>query len=553
MEGVLVSAKKEGSNITTTVVTDDKGQYSFPADRLEPGKYTISIRAVGFVLDGPKAVEIPAGKDAKADIKLNKTRNVMTQLTNAEWLNSAPGTHQQKLFLNSCGSCHTLQRIFMSSHTADEWKQIFARMDGYANGSQPQRPQLLPAGARPNRDMVDPKVADYFATISMNSPDAQEFDIKTEPRPKGKATKVIITEYDVPRKEAMPHDVIVDANGNVWYSDFGSLYVGELDPKTGKVTDYALPALRKDRPTSTLDLEPDPNGNLWISMMYQRRRRQDRHQDQGGQRLSLSRRMGGTEHAHLDGVAELPPMSTARCGRTTRRRASNTGSISPPANGRIWAWPGPARQADQRLRHAGRQEQQRLHARIQRHQHRPAASQGQHRHHLADADRRLAAAPRPRRRAEPSVVRRICRQRHRACSTPKEAKIKEWVLPNKYDWPYDVVAGQERRGLDRLDVHRPGDAARHQERRDDPVSAAALDQHPARVRGRERPAQRCSGSAATTAPRSSRSSRRIEFATLSVTRRWPGLSRPSSLQLEHLSRPAEKCDHARNQCKKTTN
>ena len=99
MEGVLVSAKKEGTNITTTVVTDDKGQYSFPAGRLEPGKYSVSIRAVGYVLDGPKAVDVPDGKDAKADIKLNKTRNVTTQLTNAEWLNSAPGTHQR-----SCSS-----------------------------------------------------------------------------------------------------------------------------------------------------------------------------------------------------------------------------------------------------------------------------------------------------------------------------------------------------------------------------------------------------------------------------------------------------------------
>ena len=40
MEGVLVSAKKEGSTITTTVVTNDKGQFSFPAGRLEPGKYS---------------------------------------------------------------------------------------------------------------------------------------------------------------------------------------------------------------------------------------------------------------------------------------------------------------------------------------------------------------------------------------------------------------------------------------------------------------------------------------------------------------------------------
>ena len=212
-------------------------------------------------------------KDAKADLKLNVTRNVKAQLTNAEWLNSAHGSAKDKAFMNSCGSCHTLQRIFVSSHTADEWKQVFARMEGYAQGSQPQRPRLLPPGGRTNRDILDPKAAqataDYFASISLNGPDAQEFEIKTEARPKGRSTKAIITEYDLPRKDAMPHDVVLDAKGQVWYSDFGELMVGELDPKTGKVTDYKLPEFRKDRPHSTLDLELDPNGNLWVSMMYQ--------------------------------------------------------------------------------------------------------------------------------------------------------------------------------------------------------------------------------------------------------------------------------------------
>src|SRR6202165_2697804 len=41
MEGVLVSAKKDGSTVTTTVVSNEKGQFSFPADRLEPGHYNI--------------------------------------------------------------------------------------------------------------------------------------------------------------------------------------------------------------------------------------------------------------------------------------------------------------------------------------------------------------------------------------------------------------------------------------------------------------------------------------------------------------------------------
>src|SRR6266542_1812096 len=38
MEGVLVSAKRDGSTITTTVVSDAQGRYSFPNSRLEPGR-----------------------------------------------------------------------------------------------------------------------------------------------------------------------------------------------------------------------------------------------------------------------------------------------------------------------------------------------------------------------------------------------------------------------------------------------------------------------------------------------------------------------------------
>src|SRR5215212_8468908 len=64
MEGVLVSAKKAGSAVTVTVVSNEQGRYSFPADRLDPGSYTISIRAVGYKLDGPKSADVPAGAAA---------------------------------------------------------------------------------------------------------------------------------------------------------------------------------------------------------------------------------------------------------------------------------------------------------------------------------------------------------------------------------------------------------------------------------------------------------------------------------------------------------
>jgi len=40
MEGVVVSAKRDGSTISVSVVTDAQGRFAFPAARLEPGHYT---------------------------------------------------------------------------------------------------------------------------------------------------------------------------------------------------------------------------------------------------------------------------------------------------------------------------------------------------------------------------------------------------------------------------------------------------------------------------------------------------------------------------------
>ena len=96
MEGVVISASKDGSNITYSVVSDDKGRFSFPSAKLEPGHYTLAARAAGYELDGPKAADIAAGQAASADMKLKKTKNLPHQLTNAEWMLSVPGTEDQK-------------------------------------------------------------------------------------------------------------------------------------------------------------------------------------------------------------------------------------------------------------------------------------------------------------------------------------------------------------------------------------------------------------------------------------------------------------------------
>jgi streptogramin lyase len=273
MEGVLVSARKQSSTITVTVVTDAKGQYSFPAGRLDPGHYAIAIRAVGYNLDGPTAVDI-AGVGAKADIKLVKTKNLANQLSNAEWLISAPGPDNLKANMTNCVSCHTLQRVFASAHDAEEFKQIFGRMGTYAPGSTPVHPQTLLPGPRGDRSPMPRSqweaTSAWLASVNVNAAETLSFELQTLPRPKGAATKVIYTEYDLPRKETQPHDVIVDQDGMVWYSDFSNQYAGVLDPKTGKAIDIPIPVLKPEQPKGSLEIELEAGQkNVWLALMYQ--------------------------------------------------------------------------------------------------------------------------------------------------------------------------------------------------------------------------------------------------------------------------------------------
>jgi streptogramin lyase len=269
---VLVTAKKDGAKVAITVVTDEKGRYSFPASRLEPGKYNLRIRATGFYANGRPTADVAAGKSTTADLRLMKSDNIAPQLTSAEWMLSMPGPDSQKAFLQDCQGCHSLTRIVTSAHTVDSFKDVVPRMGTYSPGSLPHRPQKLLPGPRGQRGIADPgrvqQVSEYLASVNLSKDEVWKYPLQTLPRPTGKGTKVIITTYDLARPEAMPHDVHL-ANGKAYYTDFGSQYIGEMDLKTLKITDHPLPAMKPEQPKGVLELKPDRDGNVWASGMYQ--------------------------------------------------------------------------------------------------------------------------------------------------------------------------------------------------------------------------------------------------------------------------------------------
>lgn len=268
MEGVVVSARKPGSTITVSVVSDADGHYRFPADRLASAKYTLTIRAAGYELPAPVEADVESGKAGTADLKLVKTTDLAAQLSNAEWLISMPGDAQDKDVFQSCTDCHSLERIARSKHSADEFIQVMQRMAAYAYNTKAEAPQMAPRAAVPTVEHV--KVpANYLAGINLFGRNAWPYPLKTLPRVKGRGANVVITEYDLPDPLIQPHDVLLDGRGQAWFTDFGRPVIGRLDPETGKVKEFPIPLLIPDAPVGSLDIRRGQGEDLWITTMYQ--------------------------------------------------------------------------------------------------------------------------------------------------------------------------------------------------------------------------------------------------------------------------------------------
>ena len=182
--------------------------------------------------------------------------------------------------LESHVKSHSLERLVRivarSRHDTEQFVSVIERMSTYPQLSFPLKIQKLPAprigaGAEsPEQQQAAwRRQAEYLATINLSAGPQWSYALKTLPRPKGKATQVIYTEYDLPQRTRQPHDVIVDSAGMAWYASFGEQILGKLDPKTGKVTEYEIPLLKPDAPTGILGVRFDQDENLWLGMQFQ--------------------------------------------------------------------------------------------------------------------------------------------------------------------------------------------------------------------------------------------------------------------------------------------
>src|ERR1700681_1205172 len=131
MEGVLVSAKKEGSTITTTVYTDLNGDYFFPA--MADGKYNVWAQTLGFET-AKGAVDLSATKHQ--DFKLaaitdpeERIRQLPSELlASALPEDTEADANIKRIFHNQCTGCHTPGYVLQFKFDEGGWNKVINLM-----------------------------------------------------------------------------------------------------------------------------------------------------------------------------------------------------------------------------------------------------------------------------------------------------------------------------------------------------------------------------------------------------------------------------------------
>ena len=289
MAGVTVSAKMEGTPITTTVFTDQAGRYFFPD--MPDGKYRVWAQAVAYEA-GRGEVELKAAQSQ--NFTLQPTKDFVRQLSGDEMLAALPEATaddaRMKTFIRkTCTGCHTA--AYPLQHKFDEtgWNAILEVMKR-VNVLGVHKGDHEPPNA--SIDAQQAELARYLARARGPGETSMNFNLRT--RPTGEAARAVYREYDVPLDPDLKlpgtyyqndgadwskgtpsgmfggygvHDAEADLDGNIWFTHSWpsrTVTVGRIDARTG-----AFKAIKVEEPngfaSQTHGIVRDQKGFIWFN------------------------------------------------------------------------------------------------------------------------------------------------------------------------------------------------------------------------------------------------------------------------------------------------
>src|SRR6266699_122859 len=296
LEGVTVSAKLEGSTITTSVYTDAAGNYFFPP--LSAGRYRVWAQALGFEI-GKGAVDL--GATRRADFTLQEItdperrfRQLPGEMMDAALPEATPeDARMKKIFMNNCTGCHSTSYALQFRFDEAGWSKIIDLMKvvpvtGVYPGPNAKSNQIM--------ERHQKELSAYLARA--RGPGESSMKIAVRPRPTGEAARAVWTLYDLPLNPdtgigtkynnndgtdwslgttskigQLPHDGGMGLDGNLYYTVNNPnkyVTVGKVDTKTGEVK-YLKVNNTAGTAATAHGLTRDANGDFWFDINPGRR------------------------------------------------------------------------------------------------------------------------------------------------------------------------------------------------------------------------------------------------------------------------------------------
>lgn len=256
--GILVRAQAEGKNVSTSVFTDEHGEYVFPP--LAAGNYVLSVGSKW------RQTVTLASSPVRKDFTVELGPAFFHQTSGSSFLKVLPGGDaEKKNLVSNCGSCHSIWRLVdRGPDSPDGWRSLVRRMGLKKGGEGSGDPSVAP-----RVDMSDQNFEALVKYYTANfHPDLkQRRAAEAMFRPRGEGARAVFTEWDLPPEVGGINTAKPDSKGMIWFPAGRMGSVGRLDPRTGEVKTWAAPMGKKTSPNEGIfhDIMVDKQDNVWVT------------------------------------------------------------------------------------------------------------------------------------------------------------------------------------------------------------------------------------------------------------------------------------------------
>src|SRR5260221_666160 len=258
LTGAAVKVRNLERGVTVTVFSRE-GNYGAP--ELFPGKSEVSVGPGGHAEGAKAEIEIAPGRKTLLNFALKRSAPILTR---ADWIPQLPddGDGVKQLVINRCVNCHGAVNLVSGRFDRLGWKKIVIDMGRIEETGPPNYRSISDEEAMASKSEEAERIAAYLArhfgpdrAPGLNVPKAVAYrNTVGEP-------DVVITQFDIPTRTAIPHNLTVDPRGHVWFVERYGENIGRLDPATAAIREYAPPT----RYSGPRRLALDRNGNVWFT------------------------------------------------------------------------------------------------------------------------------------------------------------------------------------------------------------------------------------------------------------------------------------------------